>query len=330
MENRNLIFTILRGHEVTQDRKSLEIYLLTLFSFLAIISLNVMLYAVIQWFALLLAIPSGILLCRFFVMEHDCGHMSFFTQKNHNKRAGLILGFFTMVPSRMWNHIHDLHHGIVGNLDQRKNNPELWTMTVDEFLNASPLKRFTYRIFRSVVMRLFITPLLWMIIPRIPVPSLGAKILASVLTHNVIYALIFYWIIVNGHFLGFTIIYLLPVYLFNVMASIMFYLQHQFETTSWENDENWDLYTASIHGSSYVKTGRFMGWLTGNVGCHHIHHLNTRIPSYELPIATEKVSPYIEVDVIYLKELFHHLNCVLWDEKAKKLISFSELKNRVN
>ena len=330
MENKNLIFSVLREHEVTKDRKSLSIYLFTLFSFLAIVALNAFLYQYIHWLTLFLAIPSGILLCRFFVIEHDCGHNSFFTERRHNKIAGLILGFFTLVPSRVWNHIHDTHHGKVGNLDQRKANPELWTMTVTEFINASFIKRFTYRIFRSVTMRLIITPLIWMIIPRIPIPHLGLKIMTSVMAHNIIYAVILYGILVSGNFLPFAIIYLLPVYLFNVMASIMFYLQHQFETTSWENDEKWDLYTASIHGSSYVKTGRFMGWLTGNVGCHHIHHLNTKIPCYELPFATEKVSPYVDVDVIYLKELFHHLNCVLWDEEAKKLIPFSDLKKRVN
>ncbi|MCF8329427.1 MAG: fatty acid desaturase [Crocinitomicaceae bacterium] len=330
MENNNLIFSVLREHEVTKDRKSLAIYLFTLISFLTIIALNSFLYQFSHWLTLVLAIPSGILLCRFFVIEHDCGHNSFFTDRRHNKIAGLILGFFTLVPSRVWNHIHDAHHGKVGNLDQRKANPELWTMTVTEFINAPFLKRFGYRIFRSVIMRLLITPLIWMIIPRIPIPHLGLKIMASVMAHNIIYAVILYSILVSDNFIPFAIIYLLPVYLFNVMASIMFYLQHQFETTSWENDNNWDLYTASIHGSSYVKTGRFMGWLTGNVGCHHIHHLNTKIPCYELPIATEKVSPYVDVDVIYLKELFHHLNCVLWDEETKRLIPFSELKKRSN
>jgi omega-6 fatty acid desaturase (delta-12 desaturase) len=203
-------------------------------------------------------------------------------------------------------------------------------MTVNEFKNAPLLKRFAYRIFRSMFMRLIITPALWMIVPRIPLPHLGFKIMASVITHDVVYAVILYFIIVNDAFLAFTLIYLVPVYLFNFMASIMFYLQHQFETTSWENQDDWDLYTASIHGSSYVKTGRFMRWLTGSVGCHHVHHLNTKIPSYELHEATEKVDPYVEVDVIYLNELFHHLNCALWDEEAKKLIPFSGLKKRVD
>lgn len=330
MENKELINGILHEHEVTKDSKSLTIYVFTLLSFIAIISMNSLLYPLLHWYTIALAIPSGILLCRFFVIEHDCGHNSFFTKRKYNKLAGLILGFFTMVPSSIWNHIHNLHHGNVGNLDRRSSNPELWTMTVEEYVNAHFLKKLVYRIFRSKTMRLFITPLLWMIIPRIPIPQLGNKILISVIIHDIIYAIILYFILVNGQFLAFMIIYLLPVYLFNFMASIMFYLQHQYETTSWENENDWDIYSASIHGSSHVKTGRFMGWLTGNVGCHHIHHLNSKIPSYELKYATDKVSPYLEVDSIYLKELFHHLNCVLWDEKAKKLISFSELKKSKN
>ena len=202
MENKELINGILHEHEVTKDGKSLTIYVFTLLSFIAIISMNSLLYPLLHWYTIALAIPSGILLCRFFVIEHDCGHNSFFTKRKYNKMAGLILGFFTMVPSSIWNHIHNLHHGNVGNLNRRGSNPELWTMTVDEFMDASPLKRIAYRIFRSVTMRLIITPFLWMIIPRIPLPFLGFKIVSSVLLHNVIYAVILYFIIMNGNFLN--------------------------------------------------------------------------------------------------------------------------------
>lgn len=327
MKNHEFVITSLRQHEVSEDQKSIKIYLFTLLVLLMLILSSALLYSYSIWFSIVLTIPTAIFLCRFFVIQHDCGHNSFFTKRNTNKITGLILGFFTMVPSRTWNHIHDVHHGNLGNLEKRKINPELWTMTVNEYLNASIFKRIAYRVFRSKIMRLFITPILWMTVPRIPIPHLGVKIMTSVILHDLLYGVILYFIITNSALLAFTVVYLIPVYLFNFLASIMFYLQHQFEDTSWEHDEQWDLYTASIHGSSHLKTGRIIGWITGNVGCHHVHHLNTKIPSYELFEATEKVSPFVEVKIIYLNELFRHLNCVLWEEKSKKLIPFSKLKS---
>jgi omega-6 fatty acid desaturase (delta-12 desaturase) len=105
----------------------------------------------------------------------------------------------------------------------------------------------------------------------------------------------------------------------------MFYLQHQFEHTSWEYNEEWDFFTASIHGSSYVDLSPFLRWLTGNVGCHHVHHLNTRIPCYKIREATEDVDQILKMPRIHFGDMVKHFDCVLWDEQQKKLIRFSDL-----
>jgi omega-6 fatty acid desaturase (delta-12 desaturase) len=240
--------------------------------------------------------------------------------------AGTIFGFFTMIPSLLWNHIHDVHHGLVGNLSRRRTNPELWTLTVNEYKNASIGKKIGYRIMRSYFMRLIVTPAIWILAPRIPLPHLGLKILTSVIIHDLIYVIILYFIIKNDLFFAFTMIYLVPLYMFNFLASVFFYLQHQYEDTFWETEEEWDLYNASIHGSSHLVVGKVMGWVSGHVGCHHVHHLNTKIPSYNLYTATEDVNQHLDIKPIYMKEIFYHLSCVLWDEEAKKLISIRALK----
>ena len=131
MDNRNKVITTLRKFEVSDDHKSFGIYIFTLLALFASVTAGAIAYSSSPWLSLLFCAPSGFLLCRFFVIEHDCGHYSFFTNRRYNQVAGSILGFFTMIPSNLWNHIHDVHHGKVGNLNERKRNPELWTMTVE-------------------------------------------------------------------------------------------------------------------------------------------------------------------------------------------------------
>ncbi|MBM3186586.1 MAG: fatty acid desaturase, partial [Bacteroidetes bacterium] len=139
---------------------------------------------------------------------------------------------------------------------------------------------------------------------------------------------LFYWLHKNGILFSFVVIYLVPLYLFNFLASVFFYLQHQYEQTKWKNDQIWNLYDSSIHGSSYLISNRLFTWISGNVGCHHVHHLNTKIPHYQLQHATAIVNPLLEIEPIYLKDLFHHLKCVLYDEKTNTLISFETYKDR--
>ena len=322
METRNVVISTLREYEVRDDLRSWRMFSFTVLCHLFLVFASAYCYTIHPWLSTLFWVPIAFFLCRFFVIEHDCGHFSFFTKRSHNSFAGTILGFFTMIPSTLWNHIHNVHHGLVGNLSERRTNPELWTMTVKEYQRSSVFKKLAYRFMRSYFMRLLVTPALWILAPRIPMPHLGWKILTSVIVHNIIYGFILYFIIVNSYFLAFAMVYLVPLYMFNFLASVLFYVQHQYEDTSWEDKEEWDLYKASIEGSSYLKTGKLMGWVSGNVGCHHVHHLNTKIPSYNLPNATDDVNRHLDIVPIYLKELFHHLDCVLWDEESRKLISF--------
>jgi omega-6 fatty acid desaturase (delta-12 desaturase) len=321
METRNIVITTLRNYEVIKDQKSSRIYLLALGLFLISIMLSSLSYSINPIFPVAFILPSGFILCRLFVIQHDCGHYSLFTKRSYNKIGGTILGFLTMIPSNLWNHIHDTHHGLVGNLNERVRNPELWTLTVNEYKEAGIAKRISYRLFRSMIMRLFITPIIWMLAPRIPLFHLGIKIFVSIIIHDILYGIVLYFIVTHNLFFAFTIIYLIPLYVFNFMASIFFYVQHQFEDTVWSNEDEWNLYDASLYGSSYLVVGKFLSWVSGNVGCHHVHHLNTKIPCYLLPAATKDANQYLNIEPIYIKELFHHLRCVLWDEDAKKLVS---------
>lgn len=328
MNTQTKVINVLRAFEVSDNQKSLFLTASALAALLLSVFFAVLMYSFHRGLSLIFSIPTSLLLCRLFVLQHDAGHLSLFTKRKYNKIAGLILGFMTMIPSRLWNHIHNTHHGILGNLDKRKINPELWTMTVKEYEEATKSKRLLYHLVRSIFMRLFITPVIWILAPRIPLPHLGTKILVATLFHNLIYVCLFFVLWNFDILLAFVYIYLIPLYIFNFIAAIFFYLQHQYEDTFWEHSDHWDLYHASIHGSSHLVTGKFWSWVSGNVGCHHIHHLNTRIPCYKLHDATAKANEFLEVRPIFLSQIFRHLRCVLWDEDQKKLISFRAYRKR--
>lgn len=325
-EIKTLTIRKLRRYEVTSDAKSLGIYLMTVLPVVALIGAGAWAAQWSLWYAALFAAPIAIFLCRCFVVEHDCGHESFFTKKRYNRTGAAIVGFFTMIPSAIWIRIHNTHHELLGNLDERHVNPEMWTMTVEEYRKCTPGKQRLYRFVRSRFMRLIITPMIWMVVARIPFTKFGTKILVNILVHDVLYAILLWYIHINGWWPEFLVLYVIPLYLFNFAASVMFYLQHQFEHTSWEYKEDWDFFTASIHGSSYVDLGPFLRWLTGNVGCHHVHHLNTRIPCYKIREATEDVDSILKMPRIHFSDMMKHFDCVLWDEDSKKLIRFSDLK----
>lgn len=263
---------------------------------------------------------TAVFMCRFFAFVHDAGHYSLFKQKWLNEVIGTICGFFILIPFGLWQNIHRMHHSSFANLNKRHNNPELWTLTLAEYNASSSPKKLAYRVLRSSFIRVFIDPISIIVLARIPHRKLSVKANIYVTLTNFVYALLVWYFIQNEIFLQFALTYLLAAYFFLSFATIIVYLQHQFEDSHWYEDEDWNIYDASIHGASYLKFGSFMRWLTGNVGFHHIHHLNPNIPFYNLPAANQNVIDIIKTKPIKLLELNKHLRSKLWDEKNKRLV----------
>jgi omega-6 fatty acid desaturase (delta-12 desaturase) len=289
---------------------------------------SVMFFKTIPSLLFVLVPISFICLCRSFVILHDAGHFALFKNRVYNSIAGNLMGIMNMIPNEYWSHIHNLHHATIGDLNKRHINPELWTMTSDEYLKSSASKKFIYRFARSGFMRIALTPFIIFIIARFPLPKLPSKANVSALIYDVIYGGIIYLSIRYNFWEGLLVGYILPVYLFNVFAIVIFYLQHQFEETQWLHHEEWNFYDAALKGSSFLKLGPFLNWTTGSVGYHHIHHLNSKIPFYNLQRAHRLVEKSIDFKEVKISELFRHLNGKLWDEKANKMIHYSDLYGR--
>jgi omega-6 fatty acid desaturase (delta-12 desaturase) len=274
---------------------------------------------------LLLAVPASGLLMRMFIIQHDCGHGSFFKSGRANDWVGAVIGVFTLTPYTYWKQTHAIHHSTSGNLD-RRGYGDIETLTVREYAALSPWGRWKYRAYRSIPVLFFIGPAFHFVVyhrwPGI-IPSDWKSERRSILLNDLALVGLLY-IAHRTVGLGPFCLVQLAVGIMTAIAGVwLFYVQHQFEGTYWRKDDNWDLVQASLHGSSYFELPRVLQWLTGNIGFHHIHHLNSRIPNYKLERCMNE-NPVLQnpVTLTFWKS-FKCVSLTLWDEERQKLVGFS-------
>ena len=202
--------------------------------------------SVSYWLTLLLAVPAAGLTIRTFIIMHDCGHGSFLPSKTWNNIIGWVTGILTTTPYAHWRREHAIHHATSGHLEQRGTG-DISTMTVKEYLNASPLRKFWYRIYRNPVILLGFGPAFLFIKHRWPTRGIaGRKEVWNVhLTNLALAALITTLSLLIG-FREFMLIWL-PIFLLSGSAGVwLFYVQHQFEDAYWRGGEDWDYATAAV------------------------------------------------------------------------------------
>ncbi len=273
---------------------------------------------------LVLAVPTGFLFLRLFILQHDCGHGSFFRSRIANGILGSVLGVVTLFPFGYWRRTHAIHHARSGNLEHREFG-DVTTHTVREYQGMSLLRRWLYVLYRHPLVLLGVGPAYqFMLKHRFPfdLPWSWKREWASVLWTNVGIAVTF---AVLAQLLGWRAVVLvhLPVVLFaGAVGVFLFYVQHQFEDTYWEHDEHWSFYRAAVHGSSFLDLPRPLHWLTGNIGFHHIHHLASRIPNYRLAQCFREVTGLQQVTRLTLWQGLRCLRLKLWDEETRALVGF--------
>jgi omega-6 fatty acid desaturase (delta-12 desaturase) len=297
-------------------------------TFIALISSLVISYFFYTFFrpGLFISIPSTVVfMCRSYVVLHDCGHGSFFKSDTLNKFVGNIFGFFILIPFGMWRFIHNSHHLHVGNLDKRNLNPEVWTLTINEYRKTSSFKKIAYRFMRSKFTRFVIAPTInFLLIFRLLHPEFNRTAKFSVIIHDIVYVgLVFLsWKLSLLSML--ILIFLFPLILFYSIAAFTFYTQHQFEDTYWEGDENWDYKTASFYGANSLDAPSWFKWLTGNVVYHNAHHLVPTIPNFKLEEAQNALTSIIPFKLTQFNDVFKLFSQKIWDERTRKLVSFQD------
>lgn len=278
------------------------------------------------WLTAPLTVLAGVLLVRVFILFHDCGHGSFFRSRTANDWVGTVLGVLTWTPYEHWRAEHAIHHATTCDLG-RRGTGDVWTMTVQEYLQASRWQRFAYRLARNPVVLFGIAPLvLFLFLERWPRAGARPRERRSVWFTNFAIAAM---VVGLGFVFGFLPYLVIQLSVMAVAGSIgvwLFYLQHQFEDTYWERGEDWDYVAAALQGSSFFKMPRVLQWLTGNIGFHHVHHLSARIPNYNLQRCHESSPLFQTVRPMTLLGSLRSLSLRLWDESTKKLVGFRHVR----
>ncbi|WP_096186368.1 fatty acid desaturase [Evansella halocellulosilytica] len=263
---------------------------------------------------------------RIFILFHDCCHESYFKRRWINELFGTITGILTFHPYYKWKHSHSIHHATSGNLDKRGTG-DIWMLTVDEYLAASFWKRLSYRIYRNPFVMFVIGPFYIMLFQnRMNRKAAKRKErLNTYITNIALFAIVggLLWLIGWQAFL----MVHLPIFYISATVGIwLFYVQHQFEDSFFENDTDWSFVQAAIDGSSYYKLPKVLQWLTGNIGFHHIHHLKPRIPNYNLEKVHNNTPILHNVTTITILSSLKSIRFRLWDVESKKFISFQDAK----
>ncbi|KPH76480.1 MULTISPECIES: fatty acid desaturase [Bacillaceae] len=278
------------------------------------------------WLSLPFSIVAAGFVVRIFIIFHDCTHMSFFKSSKANRILGTITGIITHFAFEKWKRDHSIHHATSSNLDKRGTG-DVWVMTVDEYTEASFWGRLGYRLYRNPLIMFGLGPFyLFFISNRFNRKGAKRKERWNTYLINVsliaIYALLI-WLI------GWQALLMVQLPIIFIAGSLgvwLFYVQHQFEDSYFENEEEWDYVKAAVDGSSYYKLPKVLQWLTGNIGFHHVHHLSPRVPNYQLEKAHESTPPLQKATTITLKTSLQSIRFRLYDQASRTFVSFKEYK----
>ncbi len=277
----------------------------------------------IGWLAILAAAPF---LVRIFIIFHDCCHSSFFKSKWANKWMGYLAGILVYTPFTDWGKAHISHHSTAGNLDKRGVG-DIWTLTVEEYIAAPRLKRITYRVFRNPFFLFGCGPtFVFLILQRFSQTGIQHKGRLSVYITNLAVLLL---LLLGGATIGYKTYLLIQLPIIIISATLglwLFYVQHQYEEVYWARNDVRDSIKAALEGSSYYKLPKIAQWFSGNIGLHHIHHLNPSIPNYNLQACHNEIQTLHPVNPIGVRKSFKSLFIHLWDENTGKLISFKAMR----
>jgi omega-6 fatty acid desaturase (delta-12 desaturase) len=283
--------------------------------------------SVSYWITLALIFPTAGILVRLFIIFHDCGHGTFFSSRKLRDATGVFIGILTFTPYFSWHHNHHIHHETAGNLDKRGVG-DVWTLTVDEYLNSSQWQRIVYRFYRHpITMFLIGTLYVFLIGNRFTKKYMDKKCKRGVYITNA--GLLLYGTVMSllFGFEAFALIQLLVIYVAAIMGFWLFYVQHQFDRTYWAREKSWDYKRVALEGSSFYKLPGILRWFTGNIGYHHIHHLSPLIPNYSLRKCHKENEIFREVKPVTFWVSLRSMTYRLWHEQTQTLISFRKIKS---
>ncbi|MCF6233971.1 MAG: fatty acid desaturase [Rhodobacteraceae bacterium] len=324
---RDWVKVLARYREPSSLRSSVELAISAI-PFVALWALAWWSMSISYWLTIGISVLNAGFLVRLFAIQHDCGHGAFFHNRALSDWVGRILGVITLTPYDVWRRTHSVHHSTSGNLDKRGMG-DVHTLTVKEFNQLSWLRQLEYRVYRHPVTLFGLGPgFLFFLQNRIPYGLMTSfRYWVSAMGTNLAIAAILLLVLWFGGLAPLLLIFL-PSTMIAASAGVwLFYVQHQFEDAHWESGDDWQLHDAALNGSSHYDLPSVLQWFSANIGIHHVHHLYSRIPFYRL---TEVLRNHTELATgakrLTLRESFVCAKLHLWDEEAKKLLSFAQAR----
>ena len=277
---------------------------------------------------LALALPTGVLLVRIFIIQHDCGHGSFFASRRANAIVGRLCSILTLAPYANWGRQHGVHHASWNNLG-RDTGSDIYStcLTLREYLARSRWQRFLYRLPRHpLIANLLLPPVVFVLLYRLPfdTPRNWSRERRSVYMTNVALVALFGALAALLGWREVLLVHLPVMVVASIVGVWLFTLQHRFETAHWATDGDWNFVDAALRGSSWFGLPRVLHWLTGNIGFHHVHHLNPRIPNYRLRAAHEAMQALRPTRPLRLRAGLDAPWLTLWDEARGRLVRFRD------
>ncbi len=280
------------------------------------------------WLSLGIAVLNGGFLVRIFIIQHDCGHSSYFRNRTVSDWLGRVLGVLTLTPYDVWRRTHSIHHSHHGDLDHRGIGDVL-TLTVAEYRARNWWGRLMYRLYRHPVVLFVLGPsYIFILQNRLPFGLMrsGWRFWISAMGTNAFIAIVVGLIVWLGGLMPLLLIYIPTSVIGATIGVWLFYVQHQFEQTHWEKGEDWQVHDAALEGSSHYMLPQPLQWITGNIGVHHVHHLYSRIPFYRLTEVLRDHAALAQAQKLTIRQSIACARLKLWDERTRKLVSFREAR----
>ncbi|MBR2078453.1 MAG: fatty acid desaturase [Exiguobacterium sp.] len=301
--------------------------------------INTILPFLVSWFlayqllsvSIFLTLPFTLIaagfVVRMFIIFHDCTHGSFFKNRKANAIVGTITGVLTLFPYEKWKREHAIHHASSGNLDKRGVG-DIWVMTIEEYIEASKWTRLKYRLYRHPLVMFGLGPL-WLILvtSRFNRKDARKKERQNTYLINISLVVLYSVLIYLIGWQAFLIVQGATMFIAGVLGIWLFYVQHTFEDSYFEDEQEWDYVKAAIEGSSYYELPKVLQWVTGNIGFHHVHHLSPRVPNYHLEKAHTSTPPLQRATTIGLFSSLKSLRYKLYDANNKTFVTFREVRH---
>ncbi|UYV36928.1 fatty acid desaturase [Rhodobacteraceae bacterium D3-12] len=323
---RDWVKTLAHYREPSQLRSAFELGV-SVVPFLLLWALAWLALDVSYWLSFALSVVNAAFLLRLFTIQHDCGHGSFFKQRLLSDWVGRVIGVLTLTPYDVWRRTHSIHHSSAGNLGKRGIG-DIRTVTVEEYAAMTRRQRLLYRLYRNPITLFVFGPVyLFFVQNRVPVGLMGgAKYWLSAMATNLALVIALTAIWYFGGWGALLLIFLPSTLLAAAAGMWLFYVQHQFEDTHWNEEDDWQLHDAALDGSSHYVLPQPLQWFSANIGIHHVHHLYSRIPFYRLTEVLRDHKALAEANRMTIRQSISCARLHLWDEKSRKLLSFAQAR----